>query len=131
MFKTKHQFLIYSTILFCLSFLVSCNNDDTIEPRAEEVCDLAEIAAYPGTSCCPAGFTEARPNEELNYSIHTNITNPEFTWSVVSGSIILIEGQNTENAVFRFGSGFTGGIIRISSSGDDKVCSTTISIVRI
>lgn len=106
----------------------------------EVYCDLDFVLNYPGTACCVTGMIKASPGDTLTYEYHCNFCDSAelvFNWEVRSGSIRLIEGQNTATATFTFDENFTSGAIRGYAEGDyldaeneipGKTCSEQIDI---
>jgi hypothetical protein len=75
--------------------------------------DTIPFADYEGTICCVAGPEKASPDDTLFYSYHSNLPDSamQYNWNVLSGSITLLSGQNTQIAKFIFGPDFTNGSI--------------------
>lgn len=75
--------------------------------------DTIPFSDYPGTICCLAGPHTAAPDDTVVFSYHSNLPDSamEYYWSVPEGSITLISGQKSPEAIVVFGPDFTGGII--------------------
>ena len=125
------------TIIFCLLFF-SCSkddNDDSISRElAEEMeCDeaIAEaIAAGSGTVCCALGSFQASAGETLQYTFKTTIDSPVLAWSVVSGDIAIINGQDTNEVTVVFGEFFERGRLQCSGKNEGITCSSFIDITK-
>lgn len=117
-----------------IALLMSCTNEDISQKansseRNTIICDITSSPYYyDGTVCCVSGYSEAAPGEVLNYQYHSNIADATITWTVVEGSMTIIEGQNTSNVKIEFGDDFTYGEIIGLGESDIKVCSENISI---
>lgn len=132
--------LITSGLVYLLIGIASCTNDDVIYNddclcqdadsifEDQAICDLDQIANYPGTACCVSGPVKAAPGDSLSYEYHTNLKNGKVTWTVACGSIILTNGQNTSTATFTFGDDFTEGCIQGHGENEKQICSSSIRI---
>ncbi|WP_281230920.1 hypothetical protein [Flavobacterium gelatinilyticum] len=136
----KKTTIFISTIL--LIFLFSCYNDsvETISPNPTDESkyydqdpDCKEIKS--GTCCDVDGriFVETGTSYKYTYdykAFNAPTVDNEIEWTVLSGSIILLEGQGTKEATFYFNKNFTKGEI----SGYNKKslqCQSTILISKL
>ena len=76
------------------------------------------------TECDISGPSNVSRNTTVTYTFTSNIFNRLISWSVVSGDISIVAGQNTNRLTVRFGNQFNGGSIRALGIGDE-VCSET------
>ena len=83
-------------------------------------------ATYSGVNCCDVdGRIIVQPNESYNYTYkgtYSNSPNLKINWEVISGSITIINGQNTSEATFKFGADFTTGKISATGKLDSNCC---------
>jgi hypothetical protein len=121
---------------FILVSVFSCNNDREKEDESQYLdkdpdCDIRTVGK-PASTCCDVEgrvFVETNNYYKYTYKGGREITN--VNWTVISGSIILVDGQGTGEATFYFDKNFTTGKI----SGYGKVgsfdCQSTIIISKL
>ena len=122
------------TIYFLLSvfmiFMVSCSNDDESSDNNTESSEFVcgeDISNYSETICCVTGSELASPGEKLSFEYNSNTNNTIFNWKIVSGSISIVSGENSQTVTLEFGNDFTDGIVHCESSGD-LVCNAELII---
>ena len=119
---------IYLLLSVFMTFTISCSNDDESSDNNTEsstlVCGEED---YPGTICCVTGSELASPGENLSFEYNSNTNNTIFTWKIVSGSISIVSGENSQMVTLEFGNDFTDGIVHCESSGD-LVCNAELII---
>lgn len=123
---------------FLLIFVFSCCNNDSADEKAiEEKLYLDQDSdcdkQYTGTCCDTDGRVLVETEKIYKYTYKTNYDNSsDIEWSVMSGEIVLIEGQGTSEATFYFSKGFTKGAI--SAHGKNLLedsCQSTIFISKL
>ena len=127
--KNKPIYLsLFAFIVFSIG-LISCTNDNDEQNTDERKlieCDIEYVENYPGTACCITGFAEAKPGETLEYEYHSNMIDPVaiVEWSIISGDITIVSGEDSSKITVKFGDNFTEGIIRAyGDSHNGKSCS--------
>lgn len=80
-----------------------------------------------GTCCDTDGRILVLPNQIYSYTYFNNSSsfvypNYSINWEVLEGSIVLISGQNTSEAKFKFNTNFTTGKIRATGKVADGCC---------
>jgi hypothetical protein len=134
--KLKFIFCIISLIL-----IFSCNKDDgsnDILSDDPSYYDQDECEQSRGTCCDTDGRIFVVPNQIYTYTYFNNTANatdPKYTinWEVLEGSIVLLSGQNTSEAKFKFNTNFTKGKIRATGKVADSCCEcqSTIEISKL
>ncbi|GAA5041170.1 hypothetical protein GCM10011506_42570 [Marivirga lumbricoides] len=139
----KLSFLSLTILLF--TFLLSCDSevlDMEFEPQITESTD-GEQVFFPGEvsqsttsrltansfGCGVTGPDCASSGQTLTYTYSTTTSNPNITWTVNSGSISIVSGQNSNTVSLRFGRGFTGGTVTVLGAGAPN-CSVTFDILK-
>jgi hypothetical protein len=124
-FSTAFVFFILISIYSC-----SDTNMQDIESsnRAKKL-PQSETLLEPFT-CNVDGEALVFKGQTCSYTYTSNLPLQSITWSVVSGNITLISGQNSSTAVFQFASNFTGGQIKARGveSGQGDICERTETI---
>lgn len=131
---------IISTII--LVFIFSCSNDSSNQSQENSVDESKyfdqdpdcqqTIAAKPAGTCCDTdGRILVEAGNSYTYTYKANFNSDDIEWTVVSGSIILTEGQGTGEATFYFAKDFTKGIISGYGKGDGISCQSTIEISKL
>lgn len=126
-------------IHFLFIFIFSCCNNDSV--NEEKTIDESQYLdqdsncdpGYKGTCCDTDGRVLVETEKIYKYTYKTNYANSsDIEWTVVSGEIILIEGQGTSEATFYFAKGFIKGAI--SAHGKNPLedsCQSTIFISKL
>ncbi len=112
---------IYLLLFVFITLITSCSNDDNstdsdIIETTEYVCG-EDMTNYSGTICCVTGSEFVNTGETLTYTYSSNRNNSLFNWSVESGSISIVSGENSQTVTVKFGNDFTYGIIACNGSG--------------
>jgi hypothetical protein len=114
-------------------FIFSCNNN---EDDQSQYFDNDEDCINTQGNCCDVdGRILVNPNDTFIYTYEgsnngvSNLTN--IVWTVTSGSITIVGGQNTSKAKFKFGSDFTTGTIKAGSLVDGSFCENSLNITKI
>ena len=81
------------------------------------------------TYYCIPGLLKAEQGRTSFYTYNSNTNNSIFTWSIVSGSISIVSGENSKIVTVKFGDDFTNGVIKCESTGD-KHCNTRLEVNR-
>lgn len=128
--KNQTFYLLLSVLIM---FTISCSNDEESSnnndnENSELVCG-EDISNYSGTICCITGNNLASPGETLSFVYESNRDNNVFNWTIISGSISIINGQNSQTVTVKFGDDFTNGIIKCYASGH-LVCDALIEITK-
>ena len=114
---------IVIVVLFGLLFL-SCNKEEDVTaeldlPTYYDTDANCDDPIFINSTCCDVdGRILVVPNKMYSYTYKgssSSSPNLKIEWTVLSGSIIIIAGQNTPVATFKFGSDFTTG--KISATG--------------
>jgi hypothetical protein len=126
-----------ATILFATIMILSCKDDTerkegshhssreqlrmdnplTSVDSSFQNCDSVFIATSPGTACCMSGPALAKPGEIVTYHYQINHQDPQMSWEIREGDIIIIKGQDSPTVTVRFGPTFTGGVVGCVGSG--------------
>jgi hypothetical protein len=126
----KNQ-IIYLLVFLIITFTTSCSNndestDDSNNENPELVCGK-DISIVSGTICCVTGSDFASPGETLSFVYGSNTNNSIFNWTISSGSISIVSGENSQTVIVKFGDDFTNGKINCYASGDLE-CEADIEI---
>jgi hypothetical protein len=126
----KNQ-IIYLLVFLIITFTTSCSNndestDDSNNENPELVCGK-DISIVSGTICCVTGSDFASPGETLSFVYGSNTNNSIFNWTISSGSISIVSGENSQTVTVKFGDDFTNGKINCYASGDLE-CEADIEI---
>lgn len=115
-------------MIFIAVVLFSCE-EETIKPDSNVVLD--KYKSELPVSCQVSGNSEAPRNTYGIYTYSTDITDVAYCgWSVVSGDISIISGQDTSTVYLKFGSNFSGGSIRGMAIGESGECAEVFNISR-
>lgn len=127
-----------SIILLITLIIMSCTESNSItiilEDNTVNSTDYPNLTNpnYTGTICCIQRNSELNIDSLVEYEYFTNLSNPSVTWSVDTGDIEIVSGQNTNKATIKFGKNFQGGRIRITgtsgSTPNDLICGESILI---
>ena len=126
----KNQ-IIYLLVFLIITFTTSCSNndestDDSNNENPELVCGK-DISIVSGTICCLTGSDFANPGETLSFVYGSNTNNSIYNWTISSGSISIVSGENSQTVTVKFGNDFTNGIINCNATGDLE-CEADIEI---
>jgi hypothetical protein len=127
----KFKFLLTGLLFISV---ISCNKseqkplDDPSYYDEDGNCEQSR-----GTCCDTDGRILVIPNETYTYTYSNNtvnVTDPNYKiiWEVLEGSIVLISGQNSSEAKFKFGSEFTTGKIRATGKVTNGCCECSNTI---
>lgn len=132
-FKTRILLFIISILL------VDCASEKVDEPIKIDDSYLydqdGECSSIASGLCCDVDgriLVEIDKNYSYNYESKFSGQSVQINWQVLEGSITIISGQNTNEAVFKFNTDFTAG--KIKAFGEDELgnsCSSTISISKL
>ncbi|MBP6126961.1 hypothetical protein [Flavobacterium sp.] len=121
--------ILFTTIISC-SKDEQKTFDESIYFDQDPDCDL-EANGY--TCCDVDGRILVVPNNSYSYSYkgiaNGNRTIENIIWSVESGSITIVSGQCTPNAIFKFGADFVNG--KIQAQGKVGGCCVCVDIIEI
>lgn len=122
--KNITRIILLTSVLLILTKCSKDKVDDSYLYDQHEDC-----VSYPNSTCCEInGRILVERNSTYKYELKTSSNNfSTIEWEVVSGDIILISGQNTNEAKFRFGENFTTGSI-ISKSTPYGYCEDILVI---
>lgn len=136
----KKATIMISTIL--LVFIFSCNNDSA-ETKVPTPIDESKYYdqdpdckdSKSGTCCDVDGRILVEPGTPYKYTYDYKVFNvpPEndvIEWTVLSGSIVLLKGQGTNEATFYFNKDFTKGEIS-ATKWKSLGCQSTILISKL
>ncbi|MNQ95687.1 hypothetical protein D3C85_1112540 [compost metagenome] len=118
-------------------FTFSCSNDSYNQANSvdeskylDQDPDCNQIKTT-GTCCDTDGRILVKAGNSYKYTYKANFKLDDIEWTVVSGSIILIEGQGTE-ATFYFAKDFTKGTISGYGKGAQGFsCQSTVEISKL
>ncbi|WP_166922843.1 hypothetical protein [Flavobacterium poyangense] len=120
-----------------LIFTLSCSNDGDnhfkyrkydlkyLDPDAN--CD----ATMSGTCCDVDGRILVNAGNKYTYTYKGNKATANVTWTVLSGSITIVQGQGTNEAEFYFGKDFTTGQISAKGYVNELYCHNIINISKL
>ncbi|MEK6153939.1 hypothetical protein WIW50_11790 [Flavobacteriaceae bacterium 3-367] len=126
---------IYLLLFTLVTFTISCSNDDDTDVTPENLNNVTdcEIAIEPNLliSICVDGADFALPDEVIKfvstfYSKNDTPSNAQFLWTVESGSMEIIDVENTVDgliaksiATIKFNSDYSGnGVISANAEND-------------
>ena len=122
---------IYLLLFVLITFTISCsNNDESTDLSKNENPELVcgkDISIISGTICCVNGSDFASPGETLSFVYGSNTNNSIYNWTISSGSITIVSGENSQTVTVKFGNDFTNGIINCYATGDLE-CEADIEI---
>lgn len=135
----KIKSIIVTTVLI---FTFSCSNDSSNQAQANSLnenkyldqdpdCNQKITAKTAETCCDTDGRILVETGNSYKYTYKANFKLDDNQWTVVSGSIILIEGQGTGEATFYFAKDFTKGTISAYGRGDGIHCQSTLEISKL
>jgi hypothetical protein len=133
--ETMKNLKIYLLLIVFITLTISCSNDNEIEPAIENLKSVTdcEITIVPDllVSICIDGTDSALPNETIKftstfYSKNGNPSNTEFLWTIESGSMEIINIENSTDrliaksiATIKFNSDYSGnGIISANAENN-------------
>jgi|TARA_B110000902_G_scaffold219926_1_gene254566 hypothetical protein len=121
---------IYLLLFVFATLTTSCSSDDESSDNNTESSELVcgkDISIVSGTICCVTGSDFASPGETLSFVYGSNTNNSIFNWTISSGSISIVSGENSQTVTVKFGDDFTNGKINCYASGDLE-CEADIEI---
>lgn len=128
----------FRTMLICIQvgLLMSCQQDN--EPAnfddqlsyvidGEAFCNNDLIQEHPGTVCCISGKFIVDKADAQTYTYTSNLEDVAITWTVVSGAMELVSGEDSLSVTVRFHDDFTEGQLR-GFATSENICSESIFI---
>ncbi|WP_299674862.1 hypothetical protein [uncultured Tenacibaculum sp.] len=121
----------YLSILLIFILLLSCNSesDDIIIDSNTKISNTVLFEGEINSSltknksialpsgCGVIGENCANRNQILSYTYFSSSPSTNTIWSIVSGDITIIRGQNTNTVTLNFGNNFSGGSVMVSGNG--------------
>lgn len=133
------KLLVFSFVFLFISFL-SCSKDDEQsdsqtkeEIAAQNKCEEAinNATTNGGVACCVLGKLKAAPGDTAEYTYNSSFTNKTYNWTIVSGDITIISGENSKTVKVKFGDNFTGGeIVGLGDNQEGRKCSDSIEVTK-
>lgn len=131
----KKAITIVTTLFLIFSFSCSHDRDNHPEYQDEELkyldpdanCD----ATMSGTCCDVDGRILVAADTKYTYTYKGNKKTGNVTWTVLSGSITIVQGQGTNEAEFYFGKDFTTGQISAKGYVNELYCHNIINISKL
>lgn len=122
-----------TAVVFLLIFSISCEKDESVldvetqnqtESKVLSNKTNESNSKFIRTFCRIDGPDKGCKSDDVTYTTSTDIVNPIYNWSIVSGNISsTIIGQGTDTATFQLGAFFNGGSVKVeitSSTNSDN-----------
>lgn len=133
------KLLIFTFAILTISFL-SCSKDDeqgdsqTKEEIAKQnECEEAinDAITNDSVACCVLGKLQASPGDTIEYTYNSSFTSKIYNWTIISGDITIISGENSKTVQVKFGDNFTGGeIVGLGDNQEGRKCSDSVEVTK-
>jgi hypothetical protein len=135
--KKIKSIILVTVVLFTFSCSTDSSNqansiDESKYFDQDGDCNQTKTAKTTGTCCDTDGRILVEAGNSYKYTYKSNLKLNDVQWTVVTGSIILIEGQGTGEATFYFTKDFTEGEISGYGKGEQELaCQSTLKISKL
>lgn len=117
------------TVIISIS-LINCSSDNELVVDDSYLYDPDENCIFGFGTCCDIdGRILIEPNSSYKYKNTTSFNYSNMEWEVLSGEIMIIQGQFTNEVTLKFRENFTKGVIRANAKGiNGSSCNNNLEI---